>query len=441
MASDKSRAELLSEKDERLRDTIQQKHGKTPEQLYKERDGRVRDTIALKEPDRVPVILRTGAFAARYAGLSASSMYYDHAAYREACRRMVLDFEPDLTQSGDAGSGETMELLDTRHQRWPGGNLPPDAAYQFVEGEYMKAEEYDLFLNDPSDFMLRFYLPRLYGVLSPLSRLPAFRTMGGGGVGGVVSLFASPEFRKLGEILSRAGQAQDRMRLVTRGAEEEINRLGFPTRISGGGVGGAPFDMIGDNLRGMRGAMLDMYRCPDKLLAACDKILEWRTSVAMPPNSMKQGKTRIAGRPLHKGAEGFMSVSQFEKFYWPTLKKAVLADIELGYIPWLVWQGKLDSRLEYFLEFPEGKVVCWFQDTDMGKAKAILANHICISGNVPASMLVCGSAQDVDDYCKKLIEVCGKRGGFILSAGSAEDDAKPENIKAMVDSVKKYGWY
>jgi uroporphyrinogen-III decarboxylase len=281
-------------------------------------------------------------------------------------------------------------------------------------------------------------MPRIYSVFGPVSKLPAFRTTGGGAVAGIVGLFASEEFGKLGGILRQAGQAQQKVRRIMRGAEEEINSLGFPTRISGGGVGGAPFDMIADNLRGMRGAMLDMYRNPDELLAACEKVLEWRIAAAAPPISMKQGITRIAGRPLHKGAEGFMSLSQFEKFYWPTLKKAVLADIELGYIPWLVWQGKLDSRLEYFLELPEGKVVCWFQDVDMVRAKAVLGNHICISGNVPISMLVCGSTQDVDDYCKKLIQFCGKGGGFILSSGSAEDDAKPENIKAMMDSVKKY---
>ena len=428
----------ISQEEKRLRDEIEKKHGKTPEQLYEERDRRVRDTIALKEPDRVPVMVGAGVFAARYAGLPVSAMYYDHIAFREACRKVVLDFEPDLAQGGvAASSGQMLELLDTKHQRWPGGNLPENIPYQFVEGEYMKAEEYDLFMSDPSDFMLRFYLPRLYGVMTPVSKLPALRTMGGG-MTGIVTLFATPEFRKLGAILARAGEAQEKVRQVTRGAEEEINRLGFPTTPLGGGVGGSAFDHIADNLRGMRGAMLDMYRCPDKLLAACDKILEWRMAAATPPDSMKQGKTRIASRPLHKGAEGFMSLKQFEKFYWPTLKKAVLRDIELGYIPRLGWQGKLDSRLEYFLELPKGKVVCWFQDTDMERAKAILGNHICISGNVPLSMLVCGTPQDVDDYCKRLIKVCGKGGGFILASGGATDDAKPENVRAMVDSVKKY---
>ena len=33
-------------------------------------------------------------------------------------------------------------------------------SYQFVEGEYMKLEEYEDFFRDPSDFWLRIYLPR-----------------------------------------------------------------------------------------------------------------------------------------------------------------------------------------------------------------------------------------------------------------------------------------
>jgi hypothetical protein len=257
-------------------------------------------------------------------------------------------------------------------------------------------------------------------------------------VPGVVNLLATPEFRALGKILYRAGQEQAKALLASKGAEEEINRLGFPTMRLGGGVGASPFDTIADNLRGMRGAMLDMYRCPDKLLAACEKILLWRMAGAVPADTLKFGKTRIVSRPLHKGAEGFMSLKQFERFYWPTLKAAIIKDIELGYTPRLGWQGKVDSRLEYFLELPKGKLFCWFEHTDMAKAKAVLGNHICIAGNVPVSMLCCGSPRDVDEYCKRLIRVCGKGGGFLLTSGGAIDDARPQNVRAMVESVKKY---
>ncbi len=142
--------------------------------------------------------------------------------------------------------------------------------------------------------------------------------------------------------------------------------------------------------------------------------------------------------PLHRGAEGFMSKQQFETFYWPTLKKAIMTNVELGYIPFPFFEGKCASRLEYLLELPKGKVVCHFEQTDMVKAKEVLGDHLCIMGNVPSSMLQVGSPSEVEDYCKNLIEVCGKGGGFILTPGSAIDEARPENIRAMVNSVKKY---
>jgi hypothetical protein len=47
----------------------------------------------------------------------------------------------------------------------------------------------------------------------------------------------------------------------------------------------------------------------------------------------------------------------------------------------------------------------------------------------------------VKDYCKKLIDVVGKRGGFIMDASTNLDDAKPENLKAMFEFTKEYGRY
>ncbi len=58
---------------------------------------------------------------------------------------------------------------------------------------------------------------------------------------------------------------------------------------------------------------------------------------------------------------------------------------------------------------------------------------------MPSSILQVGTPGDVDEYCKKLIKDCRKGGGFILTNGSSFDGAKPENVRAMVDSVKKYG--
>jgi uroporphyrinogen-III decarboxylase len=188
----------------------------------------------------------------------------------------------------------------------------------------------------------------------------------------------------------------------------------------------------------MRGAMLDMFRRPDKLLAACDMLLEWRMQRAMPADPNRRGNPKRLFLALHRGAEGFMSIKQFEKFYWPGLKKAMLKNIELGFVPMPFCEGAYGNRLEYFLEMPKGKSVAHFDLTDMFRAKEILKDHVCIMGNVPATLLQVGSPQDVEEYCRKLIEVCGKGGGLILTNGSSTDMAKPENLKAMMDAPKKY---
>ena len=76
--------------------------------------------------------------------------------------------------------------------------------------------------------------------------------------------------------------------------------------------------------------------------------------------------------------------------------------------------------------------------TDIFRAKEVLQDHVCIAGNVPPSFLQVGSPGEVEEYAARLIKICGKGGGFILSAGSSIDEARPENIRAMLDSPKKY---
>lgn len=422
----------------RLREQVQQKHGKTPEELFEEREKRVRDAIELKEPDRVPVDIRMVYFPARHLGIPTSTAYYDAAAWKRALIQTVMDFEPDLYMSSSGTSpGRVLEALGPTQTKWPGGPLPNDVSHQAVDIECMKEDEYDLFLSDPGDFTLRYLLPRAYSALAPLSQLPpiADRFIG---FSSMTPLFTRDEFRKLAQALVIAGEETERWFSQFGGLEDDLAALGFPPHGYMGGTGGAPFDVISDFYRGMRGTMLDMYRHPDKLMAACDKLLEWRLSRAVPANPKARGNPKRFFIALHRGAEGFMSRKQFEKFYWPGLKKAMLKAIDLGYVPMPFCEGAYGDRLEYFLELPKGKAVVHFDLTDMFKAKEVLKDHLCIMGNVPSSLLQVGSPQDVEEYCKKLIKVCGKGGGFILTNGSSLDEARSENVRAMVESVKKY---
>ena len=437
-----SMEKLLAE-EKKLIAEIEKKHGKSVYELRSEREKRIKDAIALKQPDRVPVTINAGVFAARSAGLPSSAVFYDQNNYRQAGRKMILELEPDTGGVGvAANAGTVLDLLEVKNYRWPGGPLPDDADYQFVEGEYMKPEEYDIFLNDPSDFILRYFFPRITGILAPLTRMPPIGALRESGFSGFLGFFAAPEFQRLAAGVQEAVNEQTRVAEESAQFARHMERLGFPAQFGGGGggVGGAPMDAVADLLRGMRGIMLDMYRCPDKLIAASEKVLNTRISSATPANPNWKGIPQRGGGPLHRGSDEFMSLKQFEKFYWPGLKKSTEASIKLGYIASHFFEGVWDKRLEYLLEFPKGKIIFHCERTDIFRAKEVLGNHCCIQGGVPPAILTAGSTQDVEEYCKKLIKVVGKGGGYILTCGSSIDCAKPENIKAMVDSVKKYGW-
>jgi hypothetical protein len=423
---------------ELLKKKIEKKTGKTTEQLYNEREKRVRDVIQLRVPDRVP--LTTEVKISRYTGIPNSAAYYDPIGFKRAMRKITLDFEPDMCNAGLPTSGNAMEALGVTNRLWPGGPLPPDYDYQFIEGEYMKEDEYDLFLNDPTDFMVRCFLPRMYKALAPLAKLPPLGVMFQG-FEALTPLFASREFIQVAKALYKAGQEMRKFRNTIGDSYEELAQLGYPAfaHVGTGGVGGAPFDTVSSFLRGMKGSMLDMYRQPDNLLKACDMILERRIANAAPADPKKRGNPKRTGMPLWRGDKSFMSDKQFERFYWPGLKKALQATVDLGYVPVPFFEAEFGDRLERLLELPKGKVIASIEHMDAVRAKDILKGHTCIMVRGPLSSKL-WSIPQVEKYSKEMIDKCGKGGGLILNVRMPDKGTTAEYQK-MLDAVREYGRY
>ena len=249
--------------------------------------------------------------------------------------------------------------------------------------------------------------------------------------------YATPEVVKAFESFYRAGLATLRYNGNIASFWQEMKGLGFP--VSYGSVTLAPFDLLSDTLRGMRGAMLDMYRQPENLLAAIEKILPMMIGGAL-------GGARRSGMqevfiPLHRGSHGFMSLEQFETFYWPSLKKQILTLIDEGLTPCPFFEGIHTQRLEYYAELPKGRILGFFDNTDIYKAKEIIGNTMCMSGFMPLSLLQTGTPEKIKAYAKELIDVVGKGGGFIMGPKSAMDEADPDLVKVWFDFTKAYGVY
>jgi len=64
-----------------------------------------------------------------------------------------------------------------------------------------------------------------------------------------------------------------------------------------------------------------------------------------------------------------------------------------------------------------------------------------LRGNMPVSIMQVGSAEDVKAYAKKLIDIVGRNGGFVMCTRGVLDETKPENVKAWIEFTKEYGTY
>ena len=410
------------------------------EKAYRVRAQRMIDVYNVCEPDRVPVALPIGSLPVEYAGIDYRTAMYDAEKAAQAWLKFSLETDLDAFAAPNVPVGEMLELLDYRLYRWPGHGMAKDGlGYQFVEAEYMTADEYDALIHDPSDFWMRIYLPRVFGTFEPFRMLQSFTAVSElPMVTPHFMPYTRPEVQASLQKLIEVGKTLGSWMQIVSSVGRRGREFGFPA--FGSCYAKAPFDTIGDTLRGTKGIILDMRRRPEKLLEALDVVAQITIDVTVATLNASRGQ--IALFPLHKGADGWMSEKQFETFYWPTLKRVVDGLIEQGIMPTLFAEGGFETRLGLVNEFPKGAVNWLFDRTDMGKAKKMLGAQCCIAGNVPASLMVTGSPGEVKDYCRGLIEVCGEGGGFILAAGTNSiEGTRIENLRAMVEATMEYGVY
>jgi hypothetical protein len=414
----------------------------TPEaaDAYKARVDRLLAALNLEVPDRVPFNLNAGTWPAARAGLNMYDVMRDPARAAAAWRDFNLEFQPDslLSPIFTTTPASVLEHVDYKLYSWPGHGVPPDSGFQYNEREWMLPEEYDHLISDPSDYMLRVYLPRTVGAFAGFGQLSSlFDFVELPFVSGHVGPWGSPEMAAGLEGLAAASRAAGVWEQTMFALVNELKCAGLPSYAGGGTK--APFDILGDTLRGTKGVIFDMYRCPEKVVAACERLVP--VAIDWVVKRSKPAATPLIFLPLHKGGDGLMSNEQFHTFYWPTLRAVILGLIEEGYIPYLFAEGGYGSRLETIMDLPRARTVWLFDQTDMTRAKQTIGQVACIQGNIPLSMIYAGTEEETVRYTRSLIDSAGEGGGFILDFGAVADGGREQNLRAMIDTVKRYGHY
>jgi uroporphyrinogen-III decarboxylase len=413
--------------------------GKPAKQLKKERYQRMHTARTLGVPDRVPVSTPIGSFPAKYCNILCSDAYYDHDKWYAAYEKTLKDFCPDTFGATPPQSGKALEILDPKTQRWPGHGVDPHQAFQAIEIDGLKANEFDEYMKDSNSYMLRKQVPRTSDKLAGLGSIPPLYQVlhGPGGAQSLAMVFSDRNVAKAVRVLQQVGREMRKIAPMQKKFMKLLQSYGYYSSPMVGCM--PPYDSISHSIRGMTGTMQDMFRQPDKLVELCEFVLkeELEQTPFIPDEHGEIGIFMTNTR----GSDDFLSKKQYERFYWPTFKKLVTELCNRGCTPYIFFEGNCDSRMEGLLELPKGKFVARLDTSDIFRAKDILKGHCCIEGNIPSSLLQMGSVDDVKAYCKKLIDHVGKDGGYILSPRSSTDEVKPQNLQAMIQFTKEYGVY
>jgi hypothetical protein len=418
-----------------LQTSVQTPEAKT---AYDARWQRVMDCVNLKTPDRMPTAMFCTFWLAKFGGISHRQLMYDFDKAKELGERALREFEPDVHNPLllNVAAGPALDAVDYKQLIWPGHGVRDDQPYQYLDREYMKADEYDEFIEDPTGFYLRKYLPRVCGVFEGFEEFPDlpglhyFRLVGG------VRGFGRPKLRAAFERILKAAEEVDRLAEQHTAFTENMAALGFPTSHISTSV--APYDLIADYFRGATGTMKDLYRKKDKLLQLLDKACTFLTRQTIAWS--KASGHPIVFFPIHWGPDNFMSQEQFKTFWWPTFRKLMMNLIEAGIIPMPLWEADCTKRLEIIRDIPPGKCIYWFERTDMVKAFEVLGDVVALRGNISPSLLTTGRPEEVDAAVRHLADnVFHKGGKLILDAAFGIPDETPiENARAMYAAARKY---
>jgi hypothetical protein len=365
---------------------------------------RVAAALRVEKPDRVPVVpLLPPEPVAQLAGFTKGQVALD---VRQALTAFLKAFDDFGGWDGVYGGPITPLQMQANNiypmrMRIPGKDLPDDYIFQLVEEEIMTLDDYDRIREMGIDeFYFQDYIHRI-GDLSPedVSR-------------------ASTELATTGlEFLAELGKRDTPMLFFN----QELH----------------PFFRL-SLMRSLLPFTQDLYYRPDVVEEAIQRITKDLIAKQLPLAKMAGIGAWML---VEERASGYhYPPAIFERFWWPYTKEIVEAFWSEGIVTLFHLDTCWDKNLQYFRELPRGCAIVGLDGTtDIFLAKEILGGHLCLYGDIPASLFSIGQPEEVTAYCRRLIDEVGRDGGFILGSGCAvAADCKPENFRAMLETGKNY---
>ena len=378
-----------------------------------------------EQPDRVPIRPFVAEWVGRYAGYTCQELAHDYHKAHDAVLKCAVDFDWDaLVPNMIATWTGMLQAFGLEYYAIPGIDLPPHVGHQYreppVERAYMRADEYDQLIEDPTGFLVQ----RVVAARGPAVKRDRcahnVRAQPGAGQG----------HHGHEAVLRRIWACR-----ATRLREE----AGTVPAIAG--MLRAPLDILADKLRGYVGLVDDLCERPQKVLAACEALMphlaHFALATADPQRHVPLG---ILDAPRLRPVRVVRSVPQ------PLLGHAQ-ADRAgaLGTRPPDLFyaEGNWNHHLAAFAELPERSIVFHIDQSDPAGGASRPGRQVLFewrhSELVAGQRLTGASAAALCEDCSA--PSAATAGTSWMPAPSCRTTRSVENLRAMTDAVGDYGVY
>jgi len=384
----------------------------TLSELYAQRLARYTTAMRGGMPDRVPIRPFVAEFCARYAGLTCQDVAHDYHQAFESVIRTAKDFEWDAMVPSMVWVWTGLaQALGLKYYAIPGIHIPADTGFQYheppEEQAFMRPDEYDALIDDPTAFLFNTWLPRVsHG--TALSQLK----------GGMAMM----------QYFNSLGPQVERMK----------TEAGTVAAI--GGILKAPMDILADKFRGYLGLLSDLETQPAKVLAACEALAPHLYQVAL--DSSDPTGTVPIGFWMHRSCVPLVSPSHFSNIFWPTLRPIIEELWRHGRQTLFYAEGNWDYHLADFATLPEHSIVYHLDRGNPAKVFSKLGGKFCLSGGIPNALLSFGTPAEVRAKVREVLEICAQDGAYIMDASAiVQNDGNIENMRAMTEATLEHGVY
>ena len=355
--------------------------------------------VGLEQGDRVPLVYQAEAFSPRFTGMTMAEYCSDpDAPVRAGLAALERLGGFDAQNYVPGGAVELVAAGWLTKVRLPGRELEDDVQWQLDEHEDLTVAEYDRILEEG-------WGPVFMDVLARVMDPEAF-----------------------GESIQWLGEHFPDI-------AERFRAIGVVPMAGAGVV--SPFEAL-SGARSMPQFFMDLYRRPELVKRVMDRML---------PDLLAEGLEAARASGLKgvwvtgvRSASGMVSEKVWMEFIFPHLKEITWALADEGFWPILHFDQDWTRDLPHLRELPAKSCILHTDGmTDIRRAKELLGDHMALMGDVPSSMLVTASPEEVRAYVRDLIRDVGDRGFLLCPGCDGPINAKPENMMALRDAGLEFG--